>query len=161
MVNKLNKLLKKLQIPPAPISNIQSTPIDHYKLGSEALLQGCYDKAILYLGAVSHPKALGLLGFCYEFGLGVDESFAKAEELYIQAVSGGNALAAARLSFLRKYGRPGVKIDRVEAEQWAKFVNELPSNSMQWLEIAANDYQLPAAHYAYGVCFHDGYFLFI
>jgi Sel1 repeat len=61
----------------------------------------------------------------YEFGIGTKQDFVKAEEFYVDAATRGDALACGRLSFLRKYGRPGVRIDRVEAEVWANRVAEL------------------------------------
>lgn len=61
------------------------------------------------------------------------------------------------MSFLRRYGRPGVKIDRVEAEEWVKRITELGSCALGWLIKAADHFSLPSACYALGVCYHDGY----
>ena len=65
-------------------------------------------------------------------------------------------VAYARLAFLRKYGRPGIKIDRVEAEGWAKQANELGPAAVEWLAMA-DEQDFASASYCYGVCFHDGY----
>jgi len=86
-----------------------------------------------------------LLGFAHEFGLGLDgQDFKGAETLYISAAVGGSGLAQSRLAFLRKYGRPGVKIDRVEAEQWIKKVQEKGSSAIEWLRSAADRENHPA-----------------
>jgi TPR repeat protein len=95
-----------------------------------------------------HTASQGVLGFCFEFGLGVPQDFIQAEKHYL-AASSGNSLSMARLAFLRKYGRPGVKIDRVEAEVWASQVLEV-----DWIVRAAT-YD-SCAQYALGVCYHDG-----
>ncbi|CAG8546765.1 9329_t:CDS:2 [Ambispora gerdemannii] len=67
---------------------------------------------------MNHTQAQGVLAFCYEFGLGVEKDFKQAELHYISAAESGNGLAQARLAFLRKYGRPSVRIDRSEADMW-------------------------------------------
>jgi hypothetical protein len=101
-------------------------------------------------------QAKAILGFCYEFGLGVPENFKSAEELYICAANDNSGLAQARLAFLRRYGRPSVKIDRTEAENWLNRVNQRGSQAIQWLINAATVEQHPAAIYCLGVCYHDG-----
>lgn len=66
------------------------------------------------------------------------------------------------MAFLRKYGRPNVKMDRVEAEDWEKkvAVNTQRSHGkndlIAWLQRAANDDNHAAAQYVLGVCYHDG-----
>jgi TPR repeat protein len=72
------------------------------------------------------------------------QDFKGAETLYISAAVGGSGLAQSRLAFLRKYGRPGVKIDRVEAEQWIKKVQEKGSSAIEWLRSAADRENHPA-----------------
>jgi len=94
-------------------------------------------------------QAKAILGFCYEFGLGVPENFKSAEELYICAANDNSGLAQARLAFLRRYGRPSVKIDRTEAENWLNRVNQRGSQAIQWLINAATVEQHPAGNYKY------------
>lgn len=128
-------------------------------------------KAVNLLSSIVYPKspnlelppsskrladASALLAFCCEFSLGVSQDFKRCESLYISAASNSNGLAMARLAFLRRYGRPGVKIDRVEAEEWVSRVNQQGPNAVGWLLKAAQDYDHPAANYAIGVCYHDG-----
>ncbi|KAJ3073489.1 hypothetical protein HDU98_001417 [Podochytrium sp. JEL0797] len=111
-----------------------------------------------------HDLAQSVLGFCYEFGLGVDCDGKFAENMYIAAAMKGEGLAITRLSFLRRYGRPNVKIDRVEAEEWIKRVTEVGPTAVSWLtkiatEFANSNNKTPAfaaVIYALGVCFHDG-----
>ncbi|CAG8760776.1 43732_t:CDS:2 [Gigaspora margarita] len=94
---------------------------------------------------LNHTEARGVLGFCYEFGLGVEKDFKRAELHYIPAAESGNGLAQARLAFLRKYGRPCVRIDRAEAEMWQQKVKEQGigceidfEGATHWLERAAS-----------------------
>lgn len=128
--------------------------------GNECLFSGNLQEAVKWLEkaafhSVPSPKAMGVLAFLHEFAIGAEQNFAKAEQLYLLAAQSNDGLACARLAFLRKYGRPSVKIDRVEAEMWARKVDEIP-DALEWLRYAADVQNLPAAHYAYGVSHHDG-----
>lgn len=117
------------------------------------------ERAISYLRqAVDRgmPLAMSVLGFCHEFGIGCQMNFVEAERLYIQAAALADGMAYARLAFLRKYGRPGVKIDRVEADEWQSKANEIGQDCVQWLIMTAEQYQDSSAQYALGVCYHDG-----
>ncbi|KAF0525726.1 HCP-like protein [Gigaspora margarita] len=105
---------------------------------------------------LNHTEARGVLGFCYEFGLGVEKDFKRAELHYIPAAESGNGLAQARLAFLRKYGRPCVRIDRAEAEMWQQKVKEQGETAITWLFHAACNENHAAAQYSLGVCYHDG-----
>jgi len=114
------------------------------------------EKAVKYFKTVASrtcsegvTQAKAILGFCYEFGLGVPENFKSAEELYICAANDNSGLAQARLAFLRRYGRPSVKIDRTEAENWLNRVNQRGSQAIQWLINAATVEQHPAGNYKY------------
>jgi TPR repeat protein len=102
------------------------------------------------------PLAMSVLGFCHEFGIGCQMDFIEAERLYIEAASLGDGMAYARLAFLRKYGRPGVKIDRVEADEWQARANQCGPGCVQWLKTAAETFGDSSAQYALGVCYHDG-----
>jgi TPR repeat protein len=144
-----------------PIDDLEiKTPDDFYALGNSCFLRQEYANCIGFLEKAVltdvHGPALALLGFCYEFGLGVTMDFSKAETFYLQAAQQENGVAFARLSFLRYYGRPNVIIDRVEAERYKQKSKESGSKGIEWLQIAADEYQIPTACYAYGVCFHDG-----
>lgn len=116
-------------------------------------------RAVLYFkeaASKGFPLAISVLGFCAEFGMGVETDFKVAERLYIEAASEDCGLGMARLAFLRKYGRPGVKIDRVEAEEWHAKVAERGEECIEWLMKAASEDDDPSAQYALGVCYHDG-----
>jgi TPR repeat protein len=150
-----------------------NTALELYKLGEDQLLgingseldekKGFKNikKASIF---ENHVQAQALLGFCFEFGLGTDQDFVAAENLYITAAKASNGLARARLAFLRRYGRPSIKIDRVEAEEWLALIGETGSSAIEWLVKAAQEGQ-PAgiirflnnsATYCLGVCYHDG-----
>ncbi len=79
--------------------------------------------------------------------MGVPENFKSAEELYVSAANENNGLAQARLAFLRRYGRPCVKIDRTEAEKWLNKVNQQGPQAIQWIIKAANVEQHAAGNY--------------
>ncbi|KAJ3259104.1 ERAD-associated protein [Boothiomyces macroporosus] len=132
-----------------------------FEIGNELLLNGNNAEAVEYLSKAAkefdgHGMACALLGFCFEFGLGVAHNYKEAERYYLVAAEKQSALAYARLSFLRYYGRPAVSIDRVEAEEWKAKANEAGAETVRWLRTAAVEYNIASAHYAYGVCFHDG-----
>ncbi|KAG0289953.1 hypothetical protein BGZ96_006555, partial [Linnemannia gamsii] len=83
----------------------------------------------LLFGRHGHAKdesaaAQGVLAFCFEFGLGLQANYVEAERLYILAAEKGDGLSLSRLAFLRKYGRPSVKIDRIESEYWQQKINQ-------------------------------------
>jgi TPR repeat protein len=147
-----------------PIKDLQiskKTSKELYELSNSLFLTEDYAGCIEFLNKAitlpdSHGPVFALLGFCYEFGLGVQLDFNTAESFYLQAATYNNGVAYARLSFLRYYGRPNVVIDRVEAESWKKKAAQLGAKGIEWLRIAAEEYQIPTACYAYGVCFHDG-----
>ncbi|KAJ3107183.1 hypothetical protein HDU97_004603 [Phlyctochytrium planicorne] len=151
---------------PPPFGHISNLADDLYAV-AERLLFGLdngvrdEEKAVRMLQRAAnylqgHVQAQAVLGFCFEFGIGSVQDFKAAEKLYLMAAVKGNGLAGARLSFLRRYGRPHVKIDRVEAEEWIKMVQKLGVGSVEWLIKAADVHRLPAAEYALGVCYHDG-----
>ncbi|CAG8506809.1 5861_t:CDS:2 [Cetraspora pellucida] len=136
-----------------------------YKRGEAYLFgrageQGNEKKAFEYFQRASklnHIEARGVLGFCYEFGLGVEKDFKQAELHYIPAAKSGNGLAQARLAFLRKYGRPCVRIDRAEAEMWQQKVKEQGEAAIAWLLNAASAAQDHArAQDKLGVCLQLG-----
>lgn len=110
---------------------------------------------------LGHPESLGVLGFCYEFGLGgTEKDFGLAEHYYLEAATHLDGLGMARLAFLRKYGRPNIKIDRSESEEWAKRVERQQKrhnhDTIRWIRQGAERYNHPACQYVLGVCYHDG-----
>ncbi|OMJ27518.1 hypothetical protein AYI69_g3042 [Smittium culicis] len=118
-----------------------------------------FEKLCVYgdINAFAVQQGITILGFCYEFGIGVECNYSKAEKLYTPPAIKGNALAQSRLAFLKKYGRPGVCINRTKAEYWALLVKENTCReSLNWLVSASNEHNLPEAQYALGLCYHDG-----
>ncbi|KAJ3363617.1 hypothetical protein GGF31_000924 [Allomyces arbusculus] len=175
-------LLPHLHVAPAPADAAALTRV------AELLLFGVRGTALvadesrafkLLTAAAEHGcvKARGLLGFCYEFGLGVTASFKNAEPHYQVAANAGHAVSMARLAFLRRYGRPHVRMNRGESELWQQRVARLGDPDMPrlacnataaldpnprhgdplaWLWWAAETCMNAAAQYALGTCFHDG-----
>ncbi|KAJ1916307.1 hypothetical protein IWQ60_008147 [Tieghemiomyces parasiticus] len=100
--------------------------------------------------------ATAVLGFCYEFGLGVATDYRLAEHCYLTAAKSGNGLGMTRMVFLRKFGRPGVVINQPEADRWQQLVNRQGVHALKWLRTAAERVSHPAAQYALGLCYLDG-----
>ena len=65
-------------------------------------------------------------------------------------------LAVSRLAFLRKYGRPGVCIDRIEAHKWESLVELGGAKSVNWIQRAAINDNCSASQYCLGIHYHDG-----
>ncbi|KAJ1558301.1 hypothetical protein HK096_002420 [Nowakowskiella sp. JEL0078] len=112
---------------------------------------------------LNYPDAQALLGLCYEFGLGVSRDNKSAESLYLCAAKSNIGLAFVRLAVLRRYSRPGVHMDRVEADEWFTKCREMGEICVAWLLKAAEKFNLPVdksnlsiANYCLGVCYHDG-----
>ena len=93
-----------------------------------------------------------------EFGLGCEQDFKQAETLYIMAASQNNGLALSRLAFLRKYGRPGIKIDRVEAGELVARLNDL-EGGLDWLIMAADKHDHHAGKDIYYCEYENSTFL--
>ena len=133
-----------------------------FKVGNEMFLNQNYQEAIVYLKKAAgsllegYPCACGVLGFIYEFGLGLKVDFIMAEKYYMLGAKGNDGLALCRLAFLRHYGRPSIVIDRAEADELKTAANKLGRDCVAWLEDAAVNHNIPSANYAFGVCFHDG-----
>lgn len=118
---------------------------------------------LLYLAVQtnSYPTAIGLLGYCYEFGIGCEQDFRKCEPLYSLAASQSEPLAMARLSFLKRYGRPHVKINKNEALSLQRRLSKMTSDlglkgPLKWLYYASTKFNHAASQYSLGTCFHDG-----
>lgn len=121
-----------------------------YKLSVELLRKAAY----------TNKNAFAILGFCYEFGFGVSNDFKTAEKCYISAIHQDHdertLFAISRLAFLRKYGRPGVVIDRIEAQKLESLVEKGGSKSIAWIQRAATQDHCSASQYCLGVFYHDG-----
>ena len=52
-----------------------------------------------------------------------------------------------------KYGRPGVKIDRVEAEEWQRRLAAKGPKSLEWLKEGAITTIIPPVSIAWGSAF--------
>ncbi|KAM0683036.1 hypothetical protein MDAP_001449 [Mitosporidium daphniae] len=160
---------RKLSLPPT-LSNpsqiiLCSALTKKYESAGEAILfsndSSRFEEAFLLLKQACiqgiSMNAISALGFCYEFGLGTCTNYSLAESAYVLAAEKGNVpLAQSRMSFLRKYGRPGLPIDKNEAEHWADTLAAHGSvGALSWLNRAAQN-DLGAALYCLGVCYHDG-----
>ncbi|KAG0044893.1 hypothetical protein BGZ90_008635, partial [Linnemannia elongata] len=118
----------------------ESAAVEYYRLATQ----------------LGHLEAQGVLAFCYEFGLGLQANYVEAERLYILAAEKGDGLSLSRLAFLRKYGRPSGKIDRIESEYWQQKINQQGPAALAWLMEAAAVDNHDCCQFALGVCYHDG-----
>ena len=116
-----------------------------------------FNKAIIEKEPYGLLLAVSLLGFCYEFGLGVPGDHKRCEEIYRVSAVENEGLAIARLAFLKKYGRKNVNIDRAESELWAKRLVQLGPQALDWLKKAADQFAEPHAQYVLGTCYKDAY----
>lgn len=164
------KPLRKLSLPhdlESPNEIVLSSAIaKKYELGGEAILisndSTRFQEAFLLVKeACIHGlsmNAVAILGFCYEFGLGECINYALAESAYVLAAEKGSIpLALSRLAFLRKYGQPGLPIDKNEADHWSMTLSAHgTTGALSWLT-KASDSGLPQALYCLGICYHDGF----
>ncbi|KAJ3365257.1 hypothetical protein GGF32_009762 [Allomyces javanicus] len=127
-------------------------------------------------------KAMGLVGFIYEFGLGVGVSFERCESYYQAAAARGHAVSMTRLAFLKNHGRPGINVDSNEAKAWVartcglfqlgaptwacnapstwdsvpRMTEDGDPDPLAWLWWAAVVCECSSAQYAIGSCYSDG-----
>ena len=83
------------------------------KCSDPAQAMAFYEKA----AARGHAEAQTKLAYCYDQGLGVPQSYAKAHEWYEKAAAQGHAPAQTLLGKLYEYGR-GVLVDSAMAREW-------------------------------------------
>ena len=72
---------------------------------------------------MSHAGAMCNLGYCYENGCGVPQSWEEAAEWYRRAADKGEKTAMRNLGNCYAYGR-GVAKDQQQAEYWRNKANQ-------------------------------------
>ncbi len=108
-------------------------------------------------GGCQNVLMVTLLAFCHEFGIGTSVDYAAAFRHYEAAAKAGEGIAQTRLIFLMRHGRPGIRINRLQAEKWQeRLVASTTAVTLQWLMYAAVIHDHPAAQYCLGICYHDG-----
>ena len=75
------------------------------------------------LAEEGNAKAQNIMGWLYEFGLAVDQSYEEALKWYFLAAEAGHALAQHNLGFMYDEGR-GVEQNYKEAEKWYRLAAE-------------------------------------
>ncbi|KAJ3374062.1 hypothetical protein GGF31_008278 [Allomyces arbusculus] len=92
-------------------------------------------KLFLCAAKFGDVKAAGLVGFMFEFGLGVPQSFVQCELYYQAAALHGHAFSMARLTYLKRYEVPlGIRRSYDEADFWDARVHELMQpGAPQWV----------------------------
>ncbi len=123
----------------SPLENL--TAEEYYKLGIEARKSEDYGTAVEYLLKASnmgYADAHLKLGWCYEYGKGVPQSYSKAYDWYQKAVAffqkeakQGNAYAQYRLGDCYASGT-GVEKDEKKAFEWYQKASETGYAKAQW-----------------------------
>jgi TPR repeat protein len=128
----------------------------YFHVGAELLVETNPD-AIKYLRkayARGCFSALALLGICYEFGLILEKDVVQAENYYLKAVDNGDYIGAARLAFLKRYGRPGISMDLALAKKYRFKAEENPCLALNWIKNASKK-GLAVAQYCLALSFHN------
>lgn len=97
-----------------------SARADALERGTVAFNRRDYPRAEQELSPLAmhgNARALGLLGFMYEHGLGVPQAYEAAFDLYCQAAVRGNPFAQAMLGLMYDKGH-GVHSDFIQAYKW-------------------------------------------
>jgi TPR repeat protein len=98
----------------------QSAYANQLTRGTAAFSRGDYVRAARELSPLAqrgNPRALALLGFMYEHGFGVPQSYDAAADLYAQAAVQGNPFAQSMLGLMYDKGH-GVPQNVVLAYKW-------------------------------------------
>ena len=92
---------------------------DPLRQGKAAFVRGNYVLAARLLAPMSrrNPRALAMLGFMYENGFGVPQSYDVAVELYVEAAERGDPTGQYLLGLMYDKGH-GVDLDDVLAYKW-------------------------------------------
>jgi len=94
----------------------------------EAISNKAYDKALsilLPLAEVEVPGAVGMLGFLYQCGEGVELDAPKAVEFLTKAVALGDGTAAHNLGTVYSTGLPGVAQDTEKSKYYYRKAKEM------------------------------------
>lgn len=97
-----------------------SARADALSRGAAALDHGDYIRAardLIPLAERGNPRALGLVGFMYEHGFGVPQTYDAAFDFYCRGAIQGNPFAQAMLGLMYDKGH-GVHQDFIQAFKW-------------------------------------------
>jgi TPR repeat protein len=101
-----------------------------------------------------YAPATALLGFMFEFGIGVPLCYKRAEKLYKQASETSIGLAQTRLSFLKTHGRGEIAINLKQARVYKLQIDEC-SDATRWLKLGAA-HGLASAQFCLAICYYNG-----
>ena len=86
-----------------------------HRCGEEPV-RGC--QAVHQTAEKGHAAAMANLGYCYEFGNGVEKNLSEAVKLYTQAAEKGHATAMSNLGLCYKRGKCGLSVDLTAARRY-------------------------------------------
>lgn len=105
------------------------------------------------------------LAYCYDEGLGVEQNYTEAFELYLKSAEMGDAIACYNVGDYYAEGRPGVEISLIEAHRWfvkAHYVgdedaiNRIKEVEDRYLEEHGDDYSTEVHPEEYGIVDEQG-----
>jgi TPR repeat protein len=115
------------------VLSCSSAPAASYKAGVSAFRAGNFHVAARELRPFAlrgHPGAQAFLGFMYERGNGVPQSYAIAADLYLQSAEQGNPTGQYLLGLLYDKGH-GLPEDPVLAYKWISLAAGASSDNQQ------------------------------
>ncbi|KAI7864707.1 hypothetical protein BDF14DRAFT_1159148 [Spinellus fusiger] len=117
--------------------------------------------------AIEHAGAQAVLGFCYEFGLGVSKDYKMAEHYYLLSLTtdpngvetdicGVGMLATVRLSYFYMLGKKNVKLCHTKAKTFVHHINKKGKTSLSWLFENAHSFGCSSSQFCLGQCYYFG-----
>ena len=121
----------------------EESPEELYQKGDACFAYGTEKEAVKWFrkaADLEHPRAMATLGFCYDIGIGVSQSYEEAVKWYSRAANKGDAWAMCNLGECYEKGN-GIP------QSWAAAV--------AWYRRAADKGHAPAMHIL-GDCYANG-----
>lgn len=85
-----------------------------------------------------------------------EHTFRLAEKFYNQAAPKGDGLSRSRLTFLKMHGRPGIRINHQEANEWKEKLAKQGDAALEWVKVVAERLNLPSAQFTLALCYYNG-----
>ncbi|KAI8896864.1 hypothetical protein BC833DRAFT_566268 [Globomyces pollinis-pini] len=123
------------------------------KSGTNSFCNGNYTKGFNYIlksHCMKNNLATSILGFCFEFGIGIDRNLKTSFKLY--TISDMIPLSQLRLAFLLTHGRSGIIINIKLASFYYKLIEIHFKKSICWLQLLAH-HGLPHAQFCLAVAY--------
>ena len=145
--SELNSISSKLQSlnPDEEYYNLgRDYLLGNDKLGIKQDFKQAFSYFLKAADKYSHPSAQYCLGFCYDYGIGVDINTKKAKDWYELSASQKNTAALFKLGVFYEYNKQNPDIDK----------------AIKYYLLAA-DKDFPPAQHALGLCYYKGKGFFV